>query len=64
MPIHEFECPAGHVTQRVFKLNDKLPGWLVCGETKPKSQRCGKRAKRRQVYRVSVGGDLPTRGAF
>lgn len=72
MPIYEFECPSGHVTSRPFKLSDKLPGWTKCQQHTStthypgcaKTHTCGKRAKRRQVYRVGVGGDLPTRGAF
>jgi hypothetical protein len=34
-----------------------------CGGPKG-SHTCGLRAKRHEVYRVGVGGDLPTRGAF
>lgn len=58
MPIYEYECPKGHVTTRVASLKQEPPKTVTC----PKP--CERRAKKRTVYRVGVGGDLPTRGAF
>lgn len=76
MPRYDYECPRGHVTERVVPLK-KAPGpkavkcvvhiggpgsthYPNCAE----AHTCGLRAKRREVYTVGVGGDLPTRGAF
>lgn len=78
MPIYEYECKRGHVTLRTVPLA-KAPGakYVKCdnhrgsgdsGSTHyegcAKAHVCGLRANRREVYRVGVGGDLPTRGAF
>ena len=72
MPVHEFECDRKHVTERVFKITADLPAWIRCPEHGSsthyagcaKDHVCRLRARRRTVYRVGVGGDLPTRGAF
>jgi len=80
MPLYEYKCPSDHVTERVISLQKTPPKWIKCdyhrgsgvpGRTHyegcggPKGgHTCGLRAKKVQVYRVGVTGDLPTRGAF
>lgn len=76
MPIYEYECKQGHVTLRTVPLA-KAPGpkYIKCDDHRggegsthypncAKEHVCGLRANRREVYKVGVGGDLPTRGAF
>lgn len=72
MPRYDYECKRGHVIERSVPLA-KAPGpvWIRCNVrvcSSPKGHQpdcyCGLRANRRQVYRVAVSGDLPTRGAF
>jgi len=36
MPLHEFKCPCGHVTEDLFKVNEK-PDFIPCEE-------CGEQA--------------------
>lgn len=56
MPVQEYICPDKHVSVRRFTFIQQPKVWVKC--------QCGKRAKKREVYRVGVGGDLPTRSAF
>lgn len=73
MPIQEYECPRKHVTTKVISIEKSPgPGYIKCPRHASMthypgcaaSHVCGLRATRREVYRVGVGGDLPTRGAF
>lgn len=70
MPRYEYECPLGHVTEKVVGIRDdapatvRCPKWILSYPDAEPERRCGRRAKKRTVYRVGVTGDLPTRGAF
>jgi hypothetical protein len=73
MPIQEYVCSRKHLTMKMVSLA-KSPGpkFVKCpvhlstthSPGCSKIHGCGLRATRREVYRVSVGGDLPTRSAF
>lgn len=39
MPLYEFECPKGHVTGKVYAMNDTRPGSVSC-------ETCGDQAHR------------------
>ncbi len=72
MAIQVFICPRRHETEKVFTPTQKLPKWISCPKHMSmthspgcaKFHQCRARALRQTVYRVGVGGDLPTRGAF
>jgi putative FmdB family regulatory protein len=51
MPLYEFECPAGHVTGKIYRMNDERPVTVSC-------DRCNQRA-RRIFSRPTVVDDFP-----
>lgn len=75
MPVYEYVCSDGHVTERVVSIKKNPPKSIKCNERMPdgkaedgcsfgKHNCCGKAALKKTVYKVGVQGDLPTRGAF
>lgn len=70
MPVYEYECGKGHVTTRIVPLRREPSKTIRCnapignGRCTTNGLKCKRRARKRTTYRVSVGGDLPTRGAF
>lgn len=64
MPVQEYVCKRTHVTQRIVSLKETPPKYVKCQHSTRAKGPCGLRAIKQQVYRVSVSGDLPTRGAF
>jgi hypothetical protein len=73
MPVYTFKCSRGHETDIVVRVSDMPgPGKVKCKAHKgmthyegcDRVHRCDQWARRVTVYRVGVGGDLPTRGAF
>lgn len=51
MPLYDYVCPAGHVTE---SLQGREVTTISCS--------CGAPAQRQSVYRFAVTGDLPTQG--
>jgi len=58
MPIYEYRCPDGHVTdQRVPMAEAPGPDTVRCPQpptTRSERSRCGKTARRAEVNRVGV----------
>ena len=70
MPRYDYICSEGHTTERVVALRAAPgPKTIKCntptgnGRATTNGQKCGRAAKRVEVYTPAVSG-TPTRGAF
>lgn len=52
MPLYPFECPDGHVTEKVYGMNEEKPKAVKCGS-------CRRKAKRVYTSAPSVVPDFP-----